>query len=85
MKKEETLTDRMRHAACHCEGQFDAEWEAKQLRDGANEIDKLRKTLQQVLVDAQSQDVLLEWWTAIELALMPNVELRGDALLRRPS
>jgi len=85
MKKEESLVDRMRHAACHCEGQFDAEWEAAQLREGANEIERLSKTLQQVLIDAQSQEVLFEWWTPIELALTHNVELRGCALLRSPA
>ena len=77
---EDQLVDRMRHAACHCEGQFDAEWEALQLRDGADEIERLRKILQQILVDAQAQNVLFEWWTAIELALTPNDKLRGRAL-----
>lgn len=48
MKKDEPLIDRMRHAACHCEGQFDAEWEAKQLRDGADEIVRLMNIAQQV-------------------------------------
>ena len=36
----ETLTERMRHAAAHVE-LYDQEWEAKQLRDGATEIDRL--------------------------------------------
>lgn len=39
---------------------------------------KIRKTLEQVFIDAQSQNVLCEWWTPIELALGHNVKLRGD-------
>lgn len=41
----ETLTDRMLHAATHCETMYDAEWEAQQLRDGAAEILRLRGVL----------------------------------------
>ena len=37
--------------------------------DAANKIECLQKVLQQVLVDAQSQDVLSEWWAAMEEAL----------------
>ena len=46
-------------------------------REAAKEIEKLRKTLHQILVDAQSQDVLFEWWSVIELVLPFNVKLRG--------
>lgn len=42
------------------------------LRQQSDEIERLRSTLQQVLTDAQSQDVLSEWWTAMEMALTPN-------------
>ena len=41
----ETLTERMRHAAAHVE-LYDQEWEAQQLRDGADEIERLRRGLQ---------------------------------------
>ena len=37
-----------------------------------SENERLRKTLQQVLIDAQSQDVLFEWWGTIEMTLMNN-------------
>lgn len=37
----ETLPERMRHAAAHVE-LYDQEWEAQQLRDGADEIDRLQ-------------------------------------------
>lgn len=62
----ETLPERMRHAAAHVEI-YDQEWEAQQLREGAAEIERLQKLLQQVLVDAHAQDVLLEWWHALEV------------------
>lgn len=38
----ETLTDRMLHAAAHCEGMYDLLDEAKALRDGVAEIEQLR-------------------------------------------
>ena len=41
-KSTESLVDRMRHAATHCETIYDAEWEAQQLREGAEEIERLR-------------------------------------------
>lgn len=41
---DETLTERMRHAAVHVEV-YDQEWEATQLRDGAAEIERLREAL----------------------------------------
>jgi hypothetical protein len=37
------------------------------------EVERLRITMQQVLADAQAQDVLQEWWPMMELALKtPN-------------
>ena len=38
----ETLTDRMLHAAEHCEGMYDLLDEAKALREGAAEIGRLK-------------------------------------------
>lgn len=37
-----------------------------------NEIERLRKLLQQVLTDAHAQDVLLEWWHLLECETVPN-------------
>ncbi len=37
--------------------------------DAANKIERLQKVLQQVLVDAQAQDVLPEWWTVMQETL----------------
>lgn len=37
-----------------------------EIRALRKEVERLRKLLQQVLTDAQAQDVLLEWWHALE-------------------
>ena len=42
---QETLIERMNHAAAHCETMFDAEWEAEQLRHGAKRIEVLEANL----------------------------------------
>ena len=39
---QEKLTDRMLHAAAHCEGMYDLLDEALALREGAAEIERLR-------------------------------------------
>ena len=41
-------------------------WEAEQLAHAWLDRERLRKLTQQVLTDAQAQDVLLEWWHALE-------------------
>lgn len=43
-------------------------------RDLERENVRLRKLLQQVLTDAQAQDVLLEWWHALECETVPNAQ-----------
>lgn len=43
------------------------------------EIDLLRKLLQQVLEAAQSDDVLLGWWHALECATVPNAKVQAEA------
>lgn len=37
--------------------------------DAANKIERLQKVMQQVLIDAQSQDALPEWWTVMQQTL----------------
>jgi hypothetical protein len=50
----------------------------------AKERDRLRTTMQQVLADAKSQDVLPEWWPMMEAALKtPNVRVQGPAACGR--
>jgi D-alanyl-D-alanine dipeptidase len=50
---------------------------AQVLKKQAEEIERLRNILQQVLTDAQAQDVLLEWWHQLECETVPNAKLRG--------
>ena len=45
--------------------------------EAADEIDRLRTTIRQVLVDAESQDVLNEWWPMLQDALTHNVKVSG--------
>ena len=59
----------------HCEqGQHPplTVWETEQLVRAWLDRERLRKLLQQVLTDAQAQDVLLEWWHALECETVPN-------------
>jgi len=52
------------------------------LSDAMIEIERLQKVMQQVLIDAQSQNVLPEWWTIMQETLTPNEKVR-DA--KRPA
>lgn len=45
---DETLTDRMLHAAAHCEGMYELLDEAKTLRDGVAEIERLRNGFRRI-------------------------------------
>lgn len=40
----------------------------------AHDIDRLRKLLQQVLKDAQAENVLPEWWHLLECETAPNTQ-----------
>ena len=51
---------------------------AAPVRKLVEERDRLRTVMQQVLADAQAQDVLSEWWLMMEEALMgSNEKVRG--------
>ncbi len=74
---ERLLDDALHHddmaTQCDCAPEHTVNYDhAVNAREAAKEIEKLRKTLNQVLVDAKSQDVLFEWWGAIEFSLTPN-------------
>lgn len=57
-------------------GYFDAAaLEHVALAECADEIERLRKLLQQVLTDAHAQDVLLEWWHLLEGETVPNAKI----------
>ena len=72
----ETLTERMMHAAEHCEGMYDLLDEAKALREGANEIDRLRAALRKVgrLVNTKGTEMEKKEIALLELAYTAEVE-----------
>ena len=64
----ETLSERMRHAAAHVET-FDQEWEAQQLRDGADEIDRLQRNLDIQTAAANDASDAARQWSATNVEL----------------
>ena len=82
----ETLTERMRHAAAHCETLYDAEWEAQQLRDGAKEIERMKSEFDSLENDARrynwlktaTKEQLLLWRGAWGCSDSPIDEAIGD-------